>query len=141
MNSRPTKRWWPGGDTRAARRGRAGFTLVEALAALAFLAIVIPVAVQGLRVANLAGQVADRKAGAARVADRMLHELVATGQWQQSTGGGKVMEDTHEFRWQVRSSSWNKEAMKLLTITVTYGVQGQEYEVRASTLVDTTATQ
>ena len=33
---------------------RAGFTLAEVLAALAFMAIVIPVAVQGLRIASRA---------------------------------------------------------------------------------------
>ena len=54
---------------RAARdkRRHAGFTLVEVLAALLFMAIVIPVAVEGLRIASLAGQVAQRKSVAARV--------------------------------------------------------------------------
>ena len=53
---------------------RAGFTLAEVLAALVFMAIVVPVAVEGLRVANLAGQVGQRKTVAARVADRVLNE-------------------------------------------------------------------
>jgi type II secretory pathway pseudopilin PulG len=62
------------------KRSASAFTLVEVLAALAFMAIVIPVAVEGLRVANLAGQVGQRRAVAARIADRILNELFVTGQ-------------------------------------------------------------
>lgn len=136
MRSRPTTSISRANRPDAHRGRQAGFTLVEALAALAFLAIVIPVAVMGLQVANRAGQVAHRKAGATRIADRVLHELVATGQWQQSTTSGRVTEDTQEYRWQLVNAAWNKEAVKRLTIVVTYAVQGQDYEVRASTLVN-----
>ena len=53
------------------KRRRAAFTLAEVLAALLFMAIVIPVALEGLRIASLAGQVGERKAAAARVAERV----------------------------------------------------------------------
>ena len=46
----------------AKRRIRAGFTLVEVLAALLFMAILIPVAMRAVQIANRAGQVGDRKA-------------------------------------------------------------------------------
>src|ERR1700690_495646 len=60
----------------AARRLRreSAFTLAEVLAALLFLAIVIPAVVETLHVASLAGEVAARKGAAARVADRVLNE-------------------------------------------------------------------
>ena len=41
--------------TSAVSRRQAAFTLVEVLAALTFMAIVVPVAIQGVRVANRAG--------------------------------------------------------------------------------------
>ena len=131
-----------GADARAPKRSlaQAGFTLVEALAAVAFLAILVPVAVDGLRVANLAGQVAERKMQAARIGDRILHNLIATGQWQQAANSGTVTEDDREFRWQIRSTTWNKDAMRLLTLTVSYGVQGKDYTIQVSTLADSTAT-
>ena len=66
----------------AIRRARAAFTLVEVLAALLFMAIVIPVAVDGLRLANLAGQVGQRKAAAARIAERIW---TAGGELEPST--------------------------------------------------------
>jgi hypothetical protein len=121
-----------------ANRARRAFTLAEVLAALAFMAIVIPVAVQGLRVANLAGQVGERKLVAVRVADRVLNELVATGQWQKSIQNGIAQEGQREYRWSVRLEPWNQTALRLMTVQVFFPVQGREYDVRLSTIVDTT---
>ena len=66
--------------TRRAVR-QAGFTLAEVMAALLFLAIVIPTAVEVLHIASLAGEVAARKSEAARIADRILSESVVTTNW------------------------------------------------------------
>jgi type II secretory pathway pseudopilin PulG len=78
------------GQRPIARRREAGFTLAEVLAALVFMAIVIPVAVQGIRVANLAGQVADRKEEASRVAERILNEIVVTSQGNPTSQNGSI---------------------------------------------------
>ena len=51
----------------------AAFTLAEVLAALLFMAIVIPAAIEGLHIASLAGTVAARKGEAARVAQCVGH--------------------------------------------------------------------
>src|SRR4029453_13242471 len=72
------------------QRTRSAFTLAEVLAALAFIAIVIPVAVEGLRIANLAGQVSQRKAVAMRVAERVLNEMAVTGQMRSSAQNGSL---------------------------------------------------
>jgi hypothetical protein len=108
------------------------------LAALMFMAIVIPVAVQGLRIASLAGEVGERKVVAARIADRVLNELVATGQWQRSTQNGTAREGRQECRWTMRLEPWNQGALRLMTVQVFFPAQGQEYDVRLSTIVDTT---
>src|SRR5215469_14289664 len=57
------------------------FTLAEVLAAMLFLAIVIPAALEALHVAGLAGEVAARKGAAARLADRLLNESIVTTNW------------------------------------------------------------
>ena len=116
----------------------AGFTLAEVLAALLFMAIVIPVAVEGLRIANLAGQVATRKATAARIGDNVLNELIATSQFTRSPQNGTVIEGPHEFKWETRLDTWTLGSLRLLTVQVNFPVQGQDYDVRLSTLVDTT---
>ncbi len=120
----------------AKSRARAAFTLAEVLAALAFMAIVIPVAVEGLRIANLAGQVGERKSVAARIAERVLNELVVAGQWQGTSQSGTVQEGVREYRWQVRAEPWSVDAMRLVTVQVLFPVQGKDYDVRLSTLVD-----
>jgi general secretion pathway protein I len=119
-----------------ASRTRAAFTLVEVLAALAFMAIVIPVAVDGLRIANLAGQVGQRKAVAARIAERVLNESVVTGQFRNSAQNGTIQEGVQSYQWVSRSEPWPQDAMRLVTVQVNFPVQGREYDVRLSTLVD-----
>jgi len=117
-------------------RRTAAFTLAEALAALAFLAIVIPVAIEALHLASLAGVVAQRKVAAAQFADRWLNELVVTGQWKQGGNNGNTQEGTQNYHWQLRTDSWEKDALKRLTLSVTYAAQGKEYEVHLTTLID-----
>jgi len=118
---------------------RAGFTLAEVLAALVFMAIVIPVALQGLRVASRAGSVAERKAVATRLAERKLNELIVTGQWQSAAARGTMQEGWQTYDWELESESWTEDgAMRVLTVRVTVPVQGQDYNVRLSTLVDAT---
>ncbi len=120
----------------AVKRAPAAFTLVEVLAALTLMAIVIPVAVQALRIANLAGQVGQRKAVAARVAGRVLNELIVTGQSRGTTQNGVVQEGAQQYPWSMRSEPWPQDAMRLVTVQVTFPVQGRDYNVRLSTLMD-----
>ena len=125
-------------NARAARRRRGGFTLAEVLAALLLMAIVIPVAVQALQVASRAGEVGQRKAAAARIAERVLEELVVERRWQQASQNGTIQEGSQEYRWLMRLEPWSEGDLSVLTVQVTYPVQGQEYDVRLSTLVDPT---
>ena len=117
----------------------AGFTLAEALAALTFMAILIPVAIEGLHVASRAGEVAARKSEAALVAESVL-----TNRWlpriMQNGQSGTVRQGVHEFHWTIRNDPWNQDAalsnMRLLSVQVDYTVQGRKYDVHLSTLVD-----
>src|ERR1700690_1501381 len=111
------------------RRHEAAFTLVEVLAALTFMAIVIPVAVAALRVASLFGEVAARKAEAARVADRVLNEAVVTGTWNQPMQRGTINENGREFRWTVRSEARTEDTMQLVTAEVIFSAQGRDFPV------------
>lgn len=112
-----------------------GFTLAEVLAALVFLAVVIPVAVEGLRVASRAGVVSQRKAVAARIADRMLNDWIIAGASSAGSPRGTVEEDGTPYQWSLRSELWTEAAMRLVTVEVLYDVQGQEFDLRLATLV------
>jgi hypothetical protein len=106
------------------------------LAALTLMAIVIPVAVDAMRLANLAGQVGQRKAVAGRIAERVLNESLVTGQLRGATQNGVVQEGAQQYQWAIRSEPWSQDAMSLVTVQVTYPVQGRDYQVGLSTLVD-----
>jgi type II secretory pathway pseudopilin PulG len=118
------------------RRFEAGFTLAETLAALMFMAIVIPVAIDALRIASTAGEVAQRKAEAARVAERVLNESVVTANGDLPTQSGTILERGHEFQWTLRSALWPSDSMQMLTVEVTFPARDRNYSVRLSTLVN-----
>ena len=127
----------PAAVSRRARAGATGgFTLVEVLAALLFMAIVIPVTLEGFQVASRAGEYGQRKLIAARIAESKLEELVATGQWRQSSPYGTVTEGYRQYRWQMRMEPWTEGTLTLVTVGVYFPVQGRDYEVHLSTLVD-----
>ena len=114
----------------------AAFTLAEVLAAMLFLAIVIPTAVEALHVSSLAGEVAARKGAAARIADRILNENIVTTNWSNGTQNGTVSEGALDFRWALSSQAWPQDAMELLTAQVTFQAQGKDYSVKLSTLAN-----
>jgi type II secretory pathway pseudopilin PulG len=118
------------------RHSCAAFTLAEVLAALVFMAIVIPVVVECLHVASQAGEVAQRKTEAARVAERILNESIVTTNWNQSAQNGTVQDGMRQFDWTLQNEPWNQDPMRLLTVQVKYTVQGRDYSVQLSTLAD-----
>lgn len=119
------------------KRARAGFTLAEALAAMMFLAIVIPTAVHGLQVAALAGEVSQRKAVAARICNKVINELRVERQLQTSQNGG-VQYNGINYRWALKTELWTQDAtlpMQQATVTVSFPAQGRTFDVSLSTLV------
>jgi len=123
----------------------AAFTLAEVLAAMLFLAIVIPVAVEALHISTLAGEVAARKGAAARVADRVLNESLVTTNWSGSAQNGTVSEGAIDYQWTLSAQSWPKQqqnplnpaiSMEMLTAQVTFQAQGKPYTVKLSTLAN-----
>ena len=124
----------------ARSRSTAGFTLAEVLAALLFMAIVIPAAIEGMHIASLAGAVAARKGEAARVAQRLLAENLVTTNSSQSVQSGTLTEGQRQFNYTMRSDPWNRDpsqnVIRQLSVEVKFTAQNREYSVRMSTLVD-----
>ena len=118
----------------------AAFTLAEVLAALLFMAIVIPVAIEGMHIASRAGTVAERKGEAARVAQRLLTETLVTTNWNQTVQSGTLTEGRRQFTWTMHNDPWNQDpsqnVIRQLSVEVKFTAQNQDYAVRMSTLVD-----
>jgi general secretion pathway protein I len=122
-----------------AHPSKAGFTLAEVMAALVFMAIVIPVALEGLSIASRAGEVAARKSDAALVAERVLNDNLINTNWTQSLQSGTVRQGLEDFHWTLHNDPWTvdpDQSMRLLTIEVGFAAQGRDYAVRLSTLAN-----
>jgi len=127
-------------DARRQRRSRA-FTLAEVLAALLFMAILIPVTLRAVSVASRAGILGQRKATAMRIAERVLDEQIASGQLATATPYGTIVENDTAYPWTLRSDPWSEDnaiSMNLVTVRVEFTVQGNTFDVAASTLYDPT---
>ena len=103
---------------------------------MAFMAIVIPVAVDGLRIASAAGELAVQKAEATRVAERELNEIAVTTAGGLTAQSGTVREDGHDYHWALHSELWPRDSMQLLTMEVTFTSRDRVYSTRLSTLVN-----
>jgi type II secretory pathway pseudopilin PulG len=119
-------------------RGKRGFTFVETLAAMLFMAIVIPVAVRGVVLANRAGIVAERTGVAAQLADSLLTEMVVTEGWRDGDQEGDFGEEWSGYRWILEDDGWDKDTMRVISVEVLFNVQETERRVRLSTLVEET---
>jgi general secretion pathway protein I len=115
---------------------RRAFTFVEILAAMLFMAIVIPVTVQAVLLANRVGITAERKRVAAQLANRVLTETIVTESWRTGDQKGDFGDDWPGFRWELTSETWSEDTMRLVTVRVFYKVQEREWSERLSTLAD-----
>jgi hypothetical protein len=132
-------------DGKSGRRSRvtrrvSAFTLAEVMAAMLFLAVVVPVAVEVLHISTLAGEVAVRKGVAARIADRILNENLVATDPGIGTQSGQVTENGLKFDWTLTRQSWTEDsAMDQVTSEVKFTAQGKEYSVKLDTLVQSQA--
>lgn len=121
-----------------AKKSRSAFTLAEVMAALVFMAIVIPVALEGLSIASRAGEVAARKSEAALVGERVLNESLVTTNWTQTLQSGTIRQGYRDFQWTLHNDPWSGDPglpeMRQLTVDVVYVAQGKDYTVHLTTL-------
>jgi prepilin-type N-terminal cleavage/methylation domain-containing protein len=124
------------------RHGRGGFTLAEVLAALLMMAIIVPVALQGMSIVSRAAVLGQHKAAAMRVAERVLNEQLAVitqGQPIPTTGSGTETDGDTSYPWTMQTQPWPQDTMTEMTVRVTFTMQGNSYEMSLSTLFDPNA--
>ncbi|MFI4859633.1 MAG: prepilin-type N-terminal cleavage/methylation domain-containing protein [Phycisphaerales bacterium JB063] len=129
--------------TRLSRHRRnAGFTLVEALAALMLMAVVIPLVMRGVAMSAQVGVLADRRAQATMLADTRLTEAILNGEWEEGDSAGAFDEETYgseaeTFEWFLLVDDWNGQiAFKEITLIVTWQQRGEEQHVALATVVN-----
>jgi prepilin-type N-terminal cleavage/methylation domain-containing protein len=112
-----------------------GFTFIEILATIAFLAIVLPAVMGGISLSLAAAGMARQQAEASTLAHSKLMELVATGDWQQAEQAGDFSPDWPTYRWTLQVSDYSDGKMQQLDLSVLWDVRGQEHSVTLTTLV------
>ena len=125
---------------RAAPCGVAAFTFVEILAALLFLAMVVPAIVGALSVATRASEKAARSAMAGELAKNKMSEFLTGNSWQNpNITTGDFAGAYPGYRWEMTSENWTGDSvnteMTALHVVVHYTVQGNDRTFRLSTLV------
>lgn len=131
--------------TRRQRTSRVadGFTFVEILAALTFLAVVVPAIIGAATMAGRAGVTAERATIATELAENKLGEMLVGNAWSTASGTkGECGTDWPGYRYEVSTSDWTGDATNRMTeidVDVFYSVQGAERSVHLSTLVDPNA--
>ena len=117
-----------------------GFTLIEVLAALLFLAILVPAIATALSLSSRVSTLTDRRAVAAELAENQLNEELLGSAWQSATATqGDFGADYPGYTWQMTQTGWNGDstnAMTELTMEVTFPVQGRPQSVKLTTLVN-----
>lgn len=119
----------------------AGFTFVEILAAMLFLAILIPTVLGALALSNRAGVLSERTTTAMQLAENRLNEALLDSTWSSGVGGGDFGQEWPGYRWELISRDWPEDSMTELTMVVSFQVQGQNHEVRLTTLASETSVQ
>ncbi len=139
---------------------RKGFTLVEVLASLLFLAIAVPAIVGALGIASRTSEVAERSSIAGGLAENKLNEMLVDNAWQSAAqSNGDFGADFPSCHWRMSTQTWaggvntpgmgtttasnvttGANSLTELSIEVFYPVQGSEHSVRLTTLVNLSST-
>ena len=127
--------------TRPCSSTRLGFTLVEVLAAMAFLGLLLPVTISALLLSNRTSVLAERSGLAAQLAQNQLNELLLADAWAAAENRGDFGADWPGYRWELTKTAWTADpTMTELTLRVVFEVQGNRQEIQLTTLAATAAT-
>ena len=121
-------------NANASTKNHRAFTFVEVLASMLFIAIVIPVAIQGIRMASEAGTLAQRKSTALQLGESLLQEMIVTDVWQSTSSEGKFEAPWEFYTWELETSTWEIEGLHLLTLKVSFPIREQDYAISMTTL-------
>jgi type II secretory pathway pseudopilin PulG len=112
---------------------------VEILVTFVLIAIILPVAMNGISMAAKLASQAKHRVEATTLAQQMLGELVLTGDYEDGDQDGEATEDNTEYLWRLDVLDWEEEdSMQQLDLSVTWeDAAGWENTVVLSTLVYT----
>ena len=118
---------------RLTEKSQRAFTLAEVLVAIVFLALLVPVIMEGMSLSSRAAMMAERGTLAANLAQNKLDELRLD---ENADSSGDFGEDFPNYRWESEKISWETDSLvDSLTVRVLFDVQGREQSVSLTTLM------
>jgi prepilin-type N-terminal cleavage/methylation domain-containing protein len=96
------------------------FTLVEVLATVLLISIVVPVAMKGITLSTRLASHSKRQIEAVYLAKSKLAELIASGDWKNSSKSGNFDSDWLDYEWQLESNEWEVESVYQLDLRVSW---------------------
>lgn len=118
-------------------RKRRGFTLIEVLAAMALIAVILPLAMQGISLATSLGGHASQRSEAAMLAKLKLDELTSTADWRSAALSGDFGVDWPDYRWAAALTDFDGTAVRCLEVQVFWSGRRGEQSLVMTTLVNT----
>ncbi len=100
------------------------------------VAIVLPVAMQGISLALRLSGDARQRSEAATLARGKLDELIATADWQSGPFAGDFSPNQTQYQWTATVQPWIDGTMTEVDLKVSWTARSQQKSVTVSTLVD-----
>ena len=120
------------------RRRTSGFTLIEALVALAVLSALLPVLIKAISLSLRAHEHARRQAIAASLCQDRLNAFVSGLEAVQAKVEGGFGDEHPDFRWSAETNGRSDLELDQLSVRVTWRERGRDYAVEMATLMPET---
>jgi prepilin-type N-terminal cleavage/methylation domain-containing protein len=115
---------------------RRAFTMVEVLVSMVLMAVILPVAMQGISLALRGASLARQKSVAASLAQTQMADLIAAGDWSQANMQGAFPDDP-DYTWTAELTEWSGTTVEQLEVDVLWTARGQQRSVSLDTLIYT----
>ncbi|MGA2582098.1 MAG: prepilin-type N-terminal cleavage/methylation domain-containing protein [Tepidisphaeraceae bacterium] len=123
-----------------------GFTLIEVLITLLYIAIVLPALMGSIVTAAKIADGAKRRDEASGLAQAQLNQILADGTWQNGSSSGDFGVNFPDYKWTSNVQAWAADASGMgidqIDVTVSWrGPSGQDQSLMLSTLAYPRSTQ
>ncbi len=113
-----------------------GFTLVEIMATFVLIAIILPVAMEGIALSTRMASESRRKIEAGTLAEKKLTEILIAEDWADGDQRGDFGDEYPDFTWRLEVYEWEKEElMRQVDLYVEWTASKEIHSVLVTTLV------